>query len=70
MKLIRVFPETPNPDAEFWINPKKISSVLIQHIKDTDKYQLWVNVGGESYHVDTFSTHSAAIDYLTDIIKE
>ena len=70
MKLIRVFPETPNPDCKFYVNPEKISSAMIAYLKDTNKYQLWINVEGDSYHVGTFDTKRAAIERLTEIIKE
>ena len=70
MKLIRVFPEQQNSDVEFYVNPEKISTVMLAYLKDVDKYQLWVNVDGDSYHVGTFDTKRAAIERLTEIIKE
>ena len=69
-KFIRVFPETPNPDCEFYVNPLKISSAMLAYLKDVDKYQLWVNVDGDSYPVGTFDSKFAAIERLTEIIKE
>ena len=70
LKLIRAFPEQPSPDVEFYVNPLKISSAMIAYFKDADKYQLWVNVDGDSYHVGNFDTHAEALDYLTNIFKE
>ena len=69
-KFIRVFPEQQNSNVEFYVNPLKISSAMIAYLKDTGKYQLWVNVDGDSYPVGTFDSKFAAIERLTEIIKE
>lgn len=69
MKLIRAFPENPKSDVEFFINPEKISSAMIAYFKDADKFQLWVNVDGESYALGKFDTRAEAFDYLTNILR-
>ena len=69
-KFIRVFTEQPSPDVEFYVNPLKISSAMLAYLKDVDKYQLWINVDGDSYHVGTFDSKLAAMDTLSEFFKE
>ena len=67
MKLLKVFPEQPKSDVEFFINPNHISSAFIAYCRNIDKFQLWVKVGEDSYHVGTYDSKLAALDKLNSI---
>ena len=71
LKLLKGFPEQPiNIYAEFFINPKQIGVALINHVKDTGKFQLWVKVDDDSFHVGTYDTLDDAHNALDNIFKE
>ena len=70
MKFIRAFPQAPNPDVEFYINPDKISHAMIVHDKDNNQYQLWINIHGDSFHLANFDSKLAAKEKLSEIVNE